>query len=72
MRTEAEIKKFLIRCNKARGFGMSEKRCPAENGRRKGCCAECSMPSSLTWVLGKETKPSANGQDFLIEVFRNI
>ena len=66
MKTETEIKRFLARCYKVRGFGMSEGKCPAENGRRKGCCAECSMPSTLTWVLGKDAKPSANGQDNLI------
>ena len=68
MRTEKEIRKFLIRCNGARSFGMSIKNCPAEKGRRKGCCAECSMPSTLAWVLEDDNvKPSANGQDLMIE-----
>lgn len=70
MRTEKEIRKFLVRCRNASGFGMSEKNCPAEKGRRKGCCAECSMPATLLWVLEDDTKASANGQDELINALR--
>jgi hypothetical protein len=72
MKTEKEIKYFLARCDKARGHGMSKKRCPAENGRRKGCCAECSMPSALRWVLGEEVIASHNMQHQLIEVFNKL
>ena len=68
MRTEKEIKKFLVKCNSVRGFGMSIKNCPAEKGRKKGCCAECSAPSTLAWVLGGDGKPSANGQEILSEI----
>ncbi|MBU2249897.1 MAG: hypothetical protein KKD77_24340 [Gammaproteobacteria bacterium] len=70
MKTEIQIKNFLARCYKVRDFGMSKGKCPAEKGRRKGCCAECSMPSTLLWVLGKDVKASANMQDVLIEALR--
>jgi len=70
MKTEKQIKDFLARCNKVRDFGMSKGKCPAEKGRRKGCCAECSMPSTLVWVLGKDVKASANMQDILIAALR--
>jgi len=70
VKTEKQIKDFLTRCNKVSSFGMSKGKCPAETGRRKGCCAECSMPSTLRWVLGEDVKASANMQDGLINVFK--
>uniref|UniRef100_A0A6M3K8Q7 Uncharacterized protein n=1 Tax=viral metagenome TaxID=1070528 RepID=A0A6M3K8Q7_9ZZZZ len=71
MKTEKQIRDFLTRCDKIRDFGMSKGICPAEKGRHKGCCAECSLPSTLLWVLGKDVKASANAQDVLIEAFRD-
>jgi len=70
MKTEKQIRDFLARCDKVRDFGMSKGSCPAEEGRRKGCCAECSMPSTLMWVLDKDVKGSANMQDVLIAALR--
>ena len=67
MKSKKQIRNLLVRCDNVRGYGMSLGRCPAEKGRRKGCCAECSMPSTLRWVLDEDVKPSANAQDELIE-----
>lgn len=69
MKSEKQIRAFLTRCGKVRDFGMSKGSCPAEKGKHKGCCAECSLPSTLLWVLGKDVKASANTQDALIEAF---
>lgn len=40
----------------------------------RGCCAECSLPSALRWVLNdeKETNPSANGQALLIDTIAGL
>ena len=70
MKTEKQIRDFLARCDKVRDFGMSKGSCPAEEGRHKGCCAECSVPSTMLWVLGKDVKASSNMQDVLIEALR--
>ena len=67
MKTERQIRSFLARCNKVRDYGMSKGKCPAERGIKAGCCAECSMPSTLLWILGKPVKGSENAQDSLIE-----
>jgi len=72
MKTEKQIKDFLARCNKVRSFSMSKGRCPAENGRRKGCCAECSMPSTLQWVLGEDVKASSNAQHRLVKELKEM
>ena len=72
MKTEKQIKDFLARCNKVRDYGMSKGRCPAEGGRRIGCCAECSMPSALQWVLGKDVNPAANMQHQLAADFSKL
>jgi hypothetical protein len=70
MRTEKEIIKFLTKCNSVRGYGLSIGPCPLEKGRgdRRGCCAECSFPSAIEWVLNRRENGSANGQERLIEV----
>ena len=70
MRTEKQIRSLLARCDKVRSFGMSNGHCPAEKGKRRGCCAECSMPATLQWVLGIDVKISANMQDKLIDIFK--
>jgi len=69
MKTEKQIKDFLKRCDKVRDFGMSKGKCPAEKGNKKGCCAECSMPSTLLWVLGADVTGSDNMQNVLIDSF---
>ena len=70
MKTEKQIRGFLTRCDKVRSFGISKGKCPAEKGKREGCCAECSMPSTLLWVLGEKVKGSENMQDVLINAFK--
>jgi len=69
MKTEKQIKDFLKRCDKVRDFGMSKGKCPAEKGNKKGCCAECSTPSTLLWVLGAKVRMSDNMQNVLIDYF---
>ncbi len=67
MKTEKQIKDFLTRCDKVRDWGLSKGKCPAEKGKgARGCCAECSMPSALLWVLGRDVQGSANMQDVMI------
>jgi hypothetical protein len=36
----------------------------------RGCCAECSFPSAIAWVLGKDNNPSDNGQKRLIQALK--
>ena len=67
IKTEKQIKDFLARCDKVRGFGMSSGNCPAEK-RKPGLCAECSAPATLRWVLGENVKASANMQNKAIEL----
>jgi len=62
MRSEKEIVAFLDACNKVAGFGLSTGPCPLELDResygddddRCGCCAECSFPAGVEWVLGDD------------------
>jgi hypothetical protein len=70
MKTEEELRKFLKKCDKVRGFGMSEGSCPFEKGRKRGCCAECSTPSTIQWVLENKGKPTDNAQNELINIFK--
>jgi hypothetical protein len=118
MRSEQEIKEFLEKCEKARGFGMSQGPCPLKVNevkscleyctwndekliksvtndivgeekkkayianekkmccedwdKRAGCCAECSFPSALEWVLGKNDGATDNGQKRLINALKEI
>jgi len=39
---------------------------------RRGCCAECSFPSTIRWVLGSEDDPTKNGQNKIIQAFRDL
>ena len=79
MKTEKQIKDFLESCGKVRDFGLSSGPCPANTREedpddpdsRRGCCAECSMPSALEWVLDEREDGSANGQIRLIEALRS-
>ena len=51
MKSEDQIRSFLAECEKVVGFGVSKGPCPMEGKGRKGCCAECSFPGALRWVL---------------------
>lgn len=70
MKTEQEIKLLLKECEAVRDWGMSKGPCPVDEDGQRGCCAECSMPSALYWVLGEGDNPSHNSQDVLIELFK--
>jgi hypothetical protein len=37
---------------------------------RRGCCAECSFPSALEWVLGEDRNGADNGQERLMDELR--
>lgn len=71
MRSEDEIRQALDDCRKVQGFGLSEGPCPRESDGSVGCCAECSFPSAVKWVLGDEGNGSDNGQDNLINALRS-
>jgi len=43
--------------------------CCANFDLHRGCCAECSFPSALRWVLGGDDKGSDNGQNRLMNAF---
>jgi len=68
MKTEKELKKFLKDCEKVCDFGFSKGPCPMNSDGRKGCCAECSTPSAIEWVLETEKNDSKNGQQRLIDI----
>jgi len=70
MRTEAEIREALARCTDVAGYGMSLGPCPMNTDGEPGCCAECSAPSTLLWVLGEGDHPTANAQDLLVAALR--
>lgn len=72
MKTEKQLLEFLEKCNKVAGFGMSNGPCPFEKGRKKGCCAECSTPSTIQWVLGNKSKVTDNGQSNLINALNEL
>ena len=69
MRTESEIMEALTACEEACSYGLSSGPCPLRPDGRVGCCAECSAPSTLRWVLEEGDSPAANGQDALIAAF---
>ena len=52
MRSEDELKEFLQKCKDAprEGNGALTDICPIDS--KFGCCAECSFPSGIVWVLG--------------------
>jgi hypothetical protein len=58
MRSEQEIRGALADCHKAIGLGMSNGPCPRRRDGGRGCCAECSFPSTVEWVLGADRKAS--------------
>ena len=43
-----------------------KKECCEEWDKRRGCCAECSYPSAMEWVMGKDSGATDNGQKRLI------
>lgn len=70
MRTEKEIRDKLDECLKVAGWGMSEGPCPLDDNGEEGCCAECSFPSAIQWVLGESVNPSYNAQNRMIDIFK--
>jgi hypothetical protein len=41
--------------------------CCMSHDEHRGCCAECSFPSAIKWVLGDENNPTDNGQKRLFQ-----
>jgi hypothetical protein len=48
------------------------KSCCAEWDLRRGCCAECSFPSAIEWVLGGTGNPTDNGQKILFKTLETL
>lgn len=74
MKSENELKEFLEKCDKVSDWGMSKGPCPLlENDpdfdSKLGCCAECSFPSTILWVLNSGNNPTDNGQSRLFQEF---
>lgn len=71
MRTEQELRAFLDKCHEVCTFTLSNGPCPLNDDGRKGCCAECSFPSAIQWVLSELDCPVLNGQEMLIEMMKH-
>ena len=67
MKTEKQIRDGLKECRKVIDWGRSKGPCPFDKDGKRGCCAECSLPSALEWVLGNSKTGSKNGQGRLID-----
>jgi len=67
VRSETELRKALKDCGRVSSFGLSEGPCPQSPDGERGCCAECSFPSTIIWVLGDIGDSTANGQSRLID-----
>jgi len=65
MKTEQQLRDFLAQCKKVRSFGLSKGPCPMDPESEFGCCAECSTPAAIQWVLCETTDGSVNGQQLL-------
>lgn len=61
-----EEKTCLEICDSVKGSD-DQKQCCAEWDMRRGCCAECSFPSAIVWVLGNDNNPTDNGQKRLFK-----
>jgi hypothetical protein len=48
------------------------KECCKDWNERKGCCAECSFPSAIAWVLNGNNNPTDNGQKRLINQLKDL
>ena len=72
MRTEEEIREAMRKCDEVADWGISNGPCPFNDDGEEGCCAECSTPSTLRWVLGSNANASKNGQSHLIDVLSNV
>ncbi|KKN78273.1 hypothetical protein LCGC14_0351320 [marine sediment metagenome] len=55
MKSEKQIKDFLKKCSDTprSSNGMLADNCPIDG--ELGCCAECSFPSGLEWVLKSQS-----------------
>ena len=51
-------------------LAQMKKNCCEDWAEHLGCCAECSFPSAIRWVLGDDVDGSANGQQKLIETLK--
>jgi hypothetical protein len=71
MKTEKQLRDFLSACGAVRDWGMSKGLCPMDANGNKGCCAECSAPSAVKWVLDECEDGSTNGQDALIDMLKD-
>lgn len=72
VRTEKEISDLLSKCEKVSDFGMSKGPCLLNDRGEKGCCAECSLPNALRWILGGDDNPSYNAQDLMGEALKKL
>lgn len=59
-------KECLEFCDTVKG-SEEQKECCAEWDKKRGCCAECSFPSAIVWVLGNNNNPTDNGQKRLFK-----
>jgi len=66
---ENEIKTCLDICDFLLD-SKDQKECCARWDERKGCCAECSFPSAISWVLGSDDNPTDNGQKRLFQALK--
>ena len=72
MRSEQEIRQALAACSKVANYGISDGPCPLDPRGKEGCCAECTAPSTLLWVLGSVDRANVNGQERMFARFNEI
>ena len=66
MKTEQQLRDFLTACHAVADCGMSKGPCPMDPEGKCGCCAECSTPAAIAWVLDERQDGASNGQTELI------
>jgi len=66
MKTEQQLRDVLTSCRAVADWGMSKGPCPMDTEGERGCCAECSTPAAIAWVLDERQDGAANGQTELI------
>ena len=68
---ETEIEAMKLRENMSQeDIDEAKKECCDNWDKHLGCCAECSFPSVIEWVLGKDKNPTDNGQNRLINLIK--
>jgi hypothetical protein len=65
-----EEKTCLDHCDYPLG-SEERKRCCGDWDEHKGCCAECSFPAAISWVLGSNNNPTDNGQKRLFQALKD-